>query len=331
MTSPNPAGPRPWLLAAPVPDGPWRLLLYLHTYGPHWQPGDDLPAHGEVKAWPTRKTCAADLGRPLDTVKGWIKWLTRHGWILREGNVWSLSSGGPCPEWAEAAKGRAVKHTRPGSTATPTGSDQTRVHADPPGGPHTPGGRVHSHPAPGPQPPPYEPTNEPAKGTCQEPASTSADERDQRAFALVADEPDELTRLISEHERLRLDALASHGRRRTKLPGASSKPGKSLRARARKALHELGLAKCLELLGWQAKRWREDPGQLTYSTDSVWSPGSVRYAVSQMSEGPRTRQGSGQRTGWEVGANDDDNIAPLLPAGEDPFDCERLTATRRVC
>jgi hypothetical protein len=123
MPSPNPAGPRPWLLAAPIPHGPWRLLLYLWTYGPHWEPGDPLPAHGEVKAWPWKSTAAADLGQPAGTIDTWVKRLTRLGWIRREGEAWALAVGEPCQEWIQerASQTPPVSQTPRGVQLDPGG------------------------------------------------------------------------------------------------------------------------------------------------------------------------------------------------------------------
>jgi hypothetical protein len=101
-----PAAPRPWLLAAPVPHGEWRCLLYLWTFGPHWRPGDPLPATGEVRVWPCRRTMARELGQPFDTVKSWLRGLTASGWIRRDGNVIQLAVEVPIPAWVEEAKGR---------------------------------------------------------------------------------------------------------------------------------------------------------------------------------------------------------------------------------
>lgn len=99
---------------------------------------------------------------------------------------------------------------------------------------------------------------------------------------------DEFDRLLALHESLRSEAQRAHGLRTTKLPAATSAKGRSLQARLRKAIEQLGAGECEKRLRWQAQRWAEDPGQLAaYSTDSVWSPGSLAAVAKFMAQPKR--------------------------------------------
>ena len=314
MPSPNPAGPRPWLFAVKMPHGPRSLLIYLWTYGPHWQPADALPGHGDVLVWPSPKTMRADFaGTPGQTIKAWLRWLRVHGWIKREGDRYALAVAEPCAAWLE---GDGVASDPEGVRSHP---DRVKCHPgeEPPsGGEEPPSGGEIPPPAGEMSPPQLEPAKEPAKGTCTEPANLEAEERDQRVFSLEPDPTSELEQLVAEHDRARREALAAHGKRRTALPGPASKSGKALRSRAAKAIRELGLDRCREVLAWQAARWREDPGQLTWSTDSVWSPKSLDYAQRAMARSSNSTRG--QVVSFAA--------APNRRATEDDFDPEVAAA-----
>ena len=131
-------------------------------------------------------------------------------------------------------------------------------------------------------------------------------------LVLVGEIGDDHARVRAGHERARAEALHQHGRPRTKLPSPTSKAGKALDARLRKALDTHGADVCLGIVGWQAQRWAEDPGQLAWSTEAVWSPKSVAFALGRIRGGPRSARGA---PFVQVSANQAGDLSEL-PAGD---------------
>lgn len=304
MPSPNPAGPRPWLWSVQIPSGARGLLVYLWTYGPHWQPGDPEPEHGAVQVWPMRRTIAADFGVSLNTVKSWLRKLTEAGLIRREGNGWALASGGPCADWSS------------GQGLTVPGSQQTRVTADPGEGLTVPDPGLTS-PSPGLRGPPIEPAIEPASKPATEPAKS-----EQAPLVLVPDEPDPVAEIRAEHEALRKAALAKHGLRQTGLPKRTAKTGVVYDRRLAAALGKHGASTCRRILAWQAERWHEDVGQVSYPPAALWSPKSVAFALARMAE---ASSGSSLRArgGW-VNRYEPTGRPAASPACDEEIDAEAV-------
>lgn len=93
----------------------------------------------------------------------------------------------------------------------------------------------------------------------------------------------EETEILELHQSLRKTAQAHHGMDQTDLP-KTGKQSDDLRDRLRAALAKHGPDVCRRVIVWQGRRWLDDIVQLRrYSEDSVWSPGSLDYALDKLS------------------------------------------------
>ena len=287
------AAPRPWILAAPVKPGPWRLLVYLWTYGPHWKPDDPLPAHGEVTVFPCKATMSREMGLSRDTIRTWLRRLKRDGWVRREGDRWALACGEPCALWM----GEGVPLDPPvvekeGFSQTPRG-----VQVDP--------GEGFSQTPLGVQPNP--PIYPPVILQLDPPVKPPPVETAQAPLMLIPvdPEPDHVGELRALHERLRREALRGHGKRATSLP-TKGKPGAALARRIGEAVDAYGVETCRAVLAWRADEWARDAGSLQWSREQAWSPRSMEFALARMDSpqgSPKTPQRSTRGLGVEAAPN----------------------------
>jgi hypothetical protein len=296
-----PAAPPAWLLRLDIPPHVKRCLIGLWSFA-------DYSADGPAIVTPTFKELALRTGQSARAVRSQFALLVGCKWVARtdagvelrltgdrfdeppsDSEVRRNDAGVRCDVALVRPDGGATTATEPATTATVAATT-----ADP---------------------------NQPLQRTqtLQLPCITLQDlagvdpAAGQTEFRLAADEPKPRRRatrprvdesdpafaeLFALHQRLRRKAQAHHGQSQTDLP-TKGKHGTALRDRLRAAIAKHGLPLCRRALEWQGQRWTEDVGQLQWSTESVWSPGSLTTMISKsdpakaQQRDPRWSQGSG--------------------------------------
>jgi len=103
-----------------------------------------------------------------------------------------------------------------------------------------------------------------------------------------------VTELWALHERLRMDALAHHGKPRTKLAKPGSKAARALEHRIRERFDEYGLERCRAVLHARAEEWRRQLSQLGRAPVQTWSDRGFEYVLARLDAAPvRSRPSAG--------------------------------------
>jgi len=96
------------------------------------------------------------------------------------------------------------------------------------------------------------------------------------------------------HERLRMEALAHHGKEGTRLAKPGTKAAKALERRIRERFDEYGLELCRAVLHARAEEWRRNLSQLARAPVQTWSDRGFEYVLARLDAQPaRSRPSSG--------------------------------------
>jgi hypothetical protein len=277
-----PAAPPVWLLRLDAPPHVKRCLIGLWSFA-------DYSADGLPTVTPTLKELAQRTGQSLRAVRSQFALLVGCKWVARtDAGVELRLTGAP---FDEPASDSEVRHNDAGvrcdvALVRPDGAATT---ATEPATTATVGATTAD-------------PNQPSQRTqtLQLPCTTLHDLAENApaglpVFRLASEEPKPRRRatrpridesdpafaeLFALHQQLRHKAQAHHRREQTDLP-TKGKHGTALRDRLRAAVAKHGLPLCRRALTWQGQRWLDDVGQLQWSAESVWSPGSVTTMIGK--------------------------------------------------
>jgi hypothetical protein len=246
--------------------------------------------HGTAP-WASVETLAEERGVKPATVKARLAKLTALGWVRRVRGrrllAWSRPFESPVKSTTNGDSSNRRRRLESPRTVTQVTGDGDSNH--------------------------HEQVKEQVQETSQEQVTPARRARQSALLPDTGDDPADavFTEILAEHEQLRRAALAHHKRKVTGLPGRTSKHGRALHVRLRRALEQHGPDVCRRVLAWQAGEWRDKPDQLEWSTSAVWSEGSLRYSIPKSTghtaNGPRAGPTRGSWIGTiEFAERDDD-------------------------